>query len=74
MALNSENTLHILREMPFTNEARKAKLDCAVMTRMQRLPTKKEIHDALDTVEQNWKRILLARKQVLVAGMNYELN
>ncbi len=67
-------------EMPFTNEARKARLDRAVQQRMQRLSTKqlrtlaikREIHDALDTVEQNWKRILLARKQVLVAGMNYE--
>lgn len=67
-------------EMPFTNEARKAKLDRAVQQRMQRLSTqqlrtlaiKREIHDALDTVEQNWKRILLARKQVLVAGINYE--
>ncbi len=67
-------------EMPSTNEARKAKLDRAVQARMQRLSTKqlrtlsikREIHDALDTVEQNWKRILLARKQVVIAGMNYE--
>lgn len=67
-------------EMPLTNEARKARLDRVIQQRMQRLSTKqlrtlaikREIHDALDTVEQNWKRILLARKQVLVAGMNYE--
>jgi outer membrane protein len=67
-------------EMPFTNEARKARLDRAVQERMQRLTTKqlqtlsvkREIHDALDKVEQNWKRILLARQQVLIAGINYE--
>jgi outer membrane protein len=67
-------------EMPFTNEARKARLDRAVQERMQRLTTKqlqtlsvkREIHDALDKVEQNWKRILLARQQVLIAGINYD--
>ncbi len=67
-------------EMPITNEARKAKLDRAIKQRMQRLTTKqlqtltvkREIHDSLDKVEQNWKRILLARQQVLIAGMNYE--
>lgn len=67
-------------EMPFTNEARKAQLDHAVQQRNQRLATKtlqaltvkKEIYDALDYVEQNWQRILAARQQVLVAGLNYE--
>lgn len=67
-------------EMPLTNEARKARLDNAVQQRNQRLATqalqtltvKKEIYDALDYVEQNWQRILAARQQVLVAGLNYE--
>lgn len=67
-------------EMPFTNEARKAQLDHAVQQRNQRLATKtlqtltvkKEIYDALDYVDQNWSRILAARQQVLVAGLNYE--
>ena len=67
-------------EMPFTNEARKAQLDNAVQQRNQRLATKtlqtltvkKEIYDALDYVDQNWLRILAARQQVLIAGLNYE--
>lgn len=67
-------------EMPVSNEARKAKLDRAVAQRMQRLTTKtlqtltvkREIHDTLDKVEQNWQRIIAARQQVLVAGINYE--
>lgn len=67
-------------EMPMTNEARKAQLDYAVQQRNQRLATKslqiltvkKEIYDALDYVDQNWQRILAARQQVLIAGLNYE--
>ncbi|OMP13071.1 Outer membrane efflux protein, partial [Corchorus olitorius] len=67
-------------EMPVSNEARKAKLDRAIAQRMQRLTTKtlqtltvkREIHDALDKVDQNWQRIIAARQQVLVAGINYE--
>lgn len=67
-------------EMPITNEARKAQLENAVQQRNQRLATKalqtmtvkKEIYDALDYVDQNWQRILAARQQVLIAGINYE--
>lgn len=67
-------------EMPVSNEARKAKLDQAVAKRLQRLTTKtlqtltvkREIHDALDKVDQNWQRIIAARQQVLIAGINYE--
>ena len=39
---------------------------------LQTLTVKREIHDALDKVEQNWQRIIAARQQVLVAGINYE--
>jgi outer membrane protein len=67
-------------EMPVSNEARIAKLDRAIAQRMQRLTTKtlqaltvkREIHDALDKIDQNWQRIIAARQQVLVAGINYE--
>jgi len=67
-------------EMPISNEANKARLDRAVQQRNQRLTTKalqtltvkKEIYNAVDQVEQNWQRILAARQQVLVAGLNYE--
>jgi outer membrane protein len=67
-------------EMPFTNEANKARLEHAVQQRNKRLATKqlqtlsvkKEIYDSLDQVENNWQRILAARQQVVIAGLNYE--
>jgi outer membrane protein len=67
-------------EMPMTNEARKARLDRAVSERLQRLTTKtlqertvtKEILDAVDYLEQDWQRIIAARQQVIIAGINYE--
>jgi len=67
-------------EMPITNEARRARLHRAVEQRQQRLSTKalkeltirKEIHDALDVLNQNWNRVLLARQQVVIAGINYD--
>lgn len=67
-------------EMPFTNEANKARLEYAVQQRnkslatkrLQTLTVKKEIFDALDQVENNWQRILAARQQVVIAGYNYD--
>ena len=67
-------------ELPLSNEASKSRLDRAVQQRNQRLLTKnlqtltvkKEIYDALDYVDQNWQRILTARQQVLIAGLNYD--
>jgi outer membrane protein TolC len=67
-------------EMPVTNEARKARLSRAVEQRLQRLSTKelqtltvkREINDSLDIAEQHWQRILAARQQVGIAGMNYD--
>lgn len=67
-------------EIPLTNELRRAQLDRAVQERLQRLTTqqlrelsvRREIYDALDQVEQNWQRILAARQNVLLAGLNYD--
>lgn len=67
-------------EMPVTNESRLSRLNQAVQQRLQRLSSKalqklavkKEILDALDIQNQQWKRILTARQQVLIAGINYE--
>jgi outer membrane protein len=67
-------------EIPVTNEARLSRLNQAVQQRLQRLSNKtlqtmavrKEILDALDIQNQQWKRILTARQQVLIAGLNYE--
>ena len=67
-------------EIPLSNELRKSKLERAVQERIQRLSTqqlrelnvKREIYDALDTTEQNWQRILAARQNVILAGLNYD--
>ncbi len=67
-------------EMPVSNDARRARLSRAVQQRLQRLSTKelqaltiqREIHDVLDTLEQNWQRIVTTKQQVVIAGINYE--
>ncbi len=67
-------------EMQVSNDAARARLNGAVQQRLQRLSTRqlqeqtvqREIYDVLDTLEQNWQRIVITRQQVLVAGTNYE--
>ncbi len=67
-------------ELPLTNALRKSRLERAVQQRIQRLTTKRlrelsvrrEMYDALDQVDQNWQRILAARQNVILAGLNYE--
>lgn len=67
-------------EIPVTNELRKSKLRRAILTRMQRLATqdrrqmliRQEVYDALDVFHQNWQRVLAARQNVIVSGVNYE--
>lgn len=67
-------------EIPLSNELRKSKLERAIQERLQRLSTqqlreltvKREIYDAMDTTEQNWQRILAARQNVILAGLNYD--
>lgn len=67
-------------EMPLTNELRKSRLQRAVNERLQRLTTRqlreltvrREIYDALDQLQQNWQRIVAARQNVIVAGINYD--
>jgi outer membrane protein TolC len=76
----SDWSVGVRMEMPLTNELRRAQLDRAVQERLQRLTTsqlreltvRKEIYDALDQVAQNWQRILAARQNVLLAGLNYD--
>ncbi len=67
-------------EIPVTNEARRSRLRRAILTRAQRLASqqkralaiRQEVRDALDTLNQNWQRILAARQNVVVSGVNYE--
>lgn len=67
-------------ELPMTNEVRRNQLQQAVQQRMQRLATKelqvltvkREIHDGVDRAEQHWQRMIAARQQVMLAGVNYD--
>jgi outer membrane protein TolC len=67
-------------EIPLTNELRRARLERAVQERIQRLSTqrlreltvRREIYDALDQLGQHWQRILAARQNVALAGLNYD--
>ncbi len=76
----NEWTIGLNFEMPITNEARKAQLERAILTRQQRLANKtlqelsiqREILDTTDEIDQNWQRIIAARQQVIIAGINYE--
>lgn len=78
---NVEYKLGLRGEIPLTNEKRKSRLRRAILTRSQRLATKKlremtirqEVFNTLDVLEQNWQRILAARQNVIVSGMNYEI-
>lgn len=67
-------------EMPFTNQRRRAALQQAILTRTQRLATKaarelavrEEVLDMVDIIDRNWQRIVAARQNVIVAGVNYD--
>jgi len=76
----SDWSIGLRMEMPLSNELRRSRLERAVQERLQRLSTKqlreltvrREIYDALDQLSQNWQRILAARQNVALAGLNYD--
>lgn len=78
---NVEYKFGVRGEIPVTNEKRKSKLRRAILTRSQRMATKQlremtirqEVFNTLDVLEQNWRRILAARQNVIVSGINYEI-
>lgn len=67
-------------EIPIGNEAAKARVNRAILSRLQRLATKsqreqairQEVFDVLDQLHQNWQRILAARVESVAAGRTYE--
>ncbi len=77
---NSGLAVGLRGEIPVTNNAREAQLRRAMLTRVQRMASRnqrelairQEVYDALDVLEQNWQRILAARQNVIVSGVNYE--
>ncbi len=63
-------------EISLGNDAAKAAVSAAILTRVQRLATKdarkqgieQEIYDAVDTIEQSWQAILAARLETVLAA------
>lgn len=61
-------------EIPLGNEEARARLRQAILTRLQRLATKasrelairREVLDAIDTIEVSWQRVLAARQSVIL--------
>ena len=77
---NTELSVGLRGEIPVTNDAREAQLRRATIARSQRLATRtqrelairQEVYDALDVLDQNWQRILAARQNAVVSGVNYQ--
>ncbi|MHC4108457.1 MAG: TolC family protein, partial [Planctomycetota bacterium] len=67
-------------EIPIGNEAAKARVHRAILTRVQRLATRdlrrlailQEVYDAVDQLNQEWQRILAARQAVILAARTLE--
>lgn len=66
-------------EVPIGNEAAKARVHRAILTRLQRLATrsareqaiKQEVLAALDNLEASWQRIMAARQNTAAEAANY---
>ncbi|HVU63799.1 MAG TPA: TolC family protein [Phycisphaerales bacterium] len=67
-------------EIPIGNEAAKARVQSAILTRLQRLSTKEaralsikaEVLGAVDALDAAWQRILAARQSVILAARTLE--
>lgn len=67
-------------QVPLGNRAAKSRYRRAVLLRMQRLSTRearelsirREVYDAVDTIQQSWRRILAARQAVLLNARTLE--
>ncbi|MBX3358361.1 MAG: TolC family protein [Phycisphaeraceae bacterium] len=73
-------TVGLAGEIPIGNEAAKARVDRAILARLQRLSTREsreqairqEVLNAIDQVNANWQRILAARQATLAATRTFE--
>lgn len=73
-------SLGLSAEIPIGNEAAKARVARAVLTRLQRLSTldarrlaiTQETLDALDQIDAGWRRIIAARQSAILAGRTLE--
>ena len=67
-------------EFPLTNQRRRAQRDTTLLSKSRRLATQRarelmvreEVLDILDIINRNWQRIVAARQNVIVAGVNYD--
>ncbi|MGB0717476.1 MAG: TolC family protein, partial [Phycisphaerae bacterium] len=77
---NSQLSIGLRGEIPVTNIARRSQVQRAVLKRLQRLSSqelralkiKQEVYNAVDALNRDWLRILAARQNVIVAGVNYD--
>lgn len=75
-----DHTVRLSAEVPIGNQAARARVDRAVLQRLQRLATREqrelairqEVYDALDALEEAWQRILAARLEARLAGETYD--
>jgi outer membrane protein TolC len=73
-------TLGVSGQVPIGNEAAKARVQQAILARLQRLSTKdarrlairQEVLDSVDNVQSSWQRILAARQSSIAAGRTLE--
>lgn len=73
-------SLGVGAEIPLGNRTARARVHRAILERVQRLATREqrrlaiqqEVYDALEQLEQNWRRILAARNEAVLAGRTYE--
>lgn len=67
-------------EVPLTNQRRRAQLNAAKLTQARRLATREareltvreEVYDVVDVIGRDWQRIVAARQNVIVSGVNYD--
>ncbi len=75
-----DHLLGVSLEIPITNETARARVQRAILTRLQRLSTKEarelairqEVLDAVDAVEAAWQRILASRQSAALNGRTLE--
>lgn len=73
-------SLGLNAQIPLGNEAAKSRYNQAVLQRLQRLATKtqreasirQEVYDSLDTLQEDWQRILAARQSSILAARTYQ--
>lgn len=77
---DDQYVLRARAEIPLGNEAAKSRITQAILARLQRLATRdqramairQEVLNALDNLENAWRRILAARLEVALAARTYE--